>query len=32
MTDVRWGILGAGWIVQQATGDALRLTSGSSRT
>lgn len=30
MTDVRWGILGAGWIVQQATGDALRSAEGAS--
>ena len=30
MTDVRWGILGAGWIVQQATGEALRSAKGSS--
>lgn len=30
MTDVRWGILGAGWIVQQATGDALRSAKGAS--
>ncbi len=30
MTDVRWGILGAGWIVQQATGAALRSAHGSS--
>lgn len=30
MTDVRWGILGAGWIVQQATGAALRFAHGAS--
>ena len=30
MTDVRWGILGAGWIVQQATGEALRSAKGAS--
>ena len=30
MTDVRWGILGAGWIVQQATGSALRSAEGAS--
>ena len=30
MTDVRWGILGAGWIVQQATGAALRSAHGAS--
>ena len=30
MTDVRWGILGAGWIVQQATGGALRSATGAS--
>jgi D-xylose 1-dehydrogenase (NADP+, D-xylono-1,5-lactone-forming) len=30
VTDVRWGILGAGWIVQQATGDALRSAEGAS--
>lgn len=30
MTDVRWGVLGAGWIVQQATGAALRSAEGAS--
>ena len=30
MTNVRWGILGAGWIVQQATGAALRAAHGAS--
>jgi len=30
VTDVRWGILGAGWIVQQATGAALRSTQGAA--
>ena len=30
MTNVRWGILGAGWIVQQATGAALRSAHGAS--
>jgi len=30
VTDVRWGILGAGWIVQQATGAALRSAKGAS--
>jgi len=30
VTDVRWGILGAGWIVQQATGSALRSAHGAS--
>jgi xylose dehydrogenase (NAD/NADP) len=30
VTNVRWGILGAGWIVQQATGAALRSAHGAS--
>jgi predicted dehydrogenase len=30
VNDVRWGVLGAGWIVQQATGDALRSAEGAS--
>jgi predicted dehydrogenase len=30
VTNVRWGILGAGWIVQQATGAALRSAEGAS--
>jgi predicted dehydrogenase len=30
VTNVRWGILGAGWIVQQATGAALRAAHGAS--
>lgn len=30
MSTVRWGILGAGWIVQQATGAALRSTRGAT--
>jgi predicted dehydrogenase len=30
VTDVRWGILGAGWIVQQATSEALRSAEGAS--
>jgi xylose dehydrogenase (NAD/NADP) len=30
VTDVRWGILGAGWIVQQATSEALRSAEGAT--
>ena len=30
MSEVRWGVLGAGWIVQQATGAALRSAKGAS--
>lgn len=29
MTDVQWGVLGAGWLVQRATGEALRNAAGA---